>query len=132
MPYSFDICYSRMLCLERYGSNAISFFYSSFFLFSNKISHLFFISIACSPQPFTLTDSLVTCFLLFLFMNHLWTNFLFTISQIPASLTYTISFTVFFFFFFLFSLSPFYSNLITETMYDSVWVISKQSIRVSS
>ena len=111
MPKSFGICYSRISSLKRYGRKCHLVFiisYSYFSLISNKISLLIFtLSHTFTTSPSPLSQTLLFFpfpfySLLFPFMSQ--PNFLSTISQIPSSLTYKISFTIFFFP--AFSLSP--------------------------
>ena len=119
MPKSFGICYSRISSLERYGRKCHLVFiisYSSFSLISNKISLLIFTlshTFTTSPSPLSQTllfSPLPFCSPLFPFMSH--HQFLSTITQIPSSLIYKISFTDFFFP--IFSLSPLCSISYTE------------------
>ena len=135
MSKSFNICYNRISSLEQYGRKChlvFIIFYS--FSLSSQIKYLFLSSLwATRSLLHPLHSHRLFCSPLIpfaLFSSHLGaiTNFLSTISQIPSSLIYKISFTIFFFFP-IFSLSPLYSISYTEVTWFSL-VISKQSITV--
>ena len=109
MPNSFSICYNRMLCLEWYRRNAISFLFIFLSFLKQNISYFLHLD-----HMFTLIDSLV------------FSSFLLWATSWPISSLLSHKFQHHW------SLSSLYSNLIIKTIYDSIWVISKQSVRVSS
>ena len=95
MPKSFGICYSRISSLKQYERK-----YHLFFIhlsLSSQIKYLFLSSLWATHS---LLHPLHSNRLFYspLFSSHSWatTNFLSTISQIPSSLIYKISFTLFF------------------------------------
>ena len=116
MPKSFGICYSRISSLKQYERK-----YHLFFIhlsLSSQIKYLFLSSLWVTHSLLhPLHSHRLFCSLLFhfaLLSFHSWatTNFLSTITQIPSSLIYKISFTDFFFP--IFSLSPLCSISYTE------------------
>ena len=115
MCHFFETCYSTLSSLARSGWECymrLLFFYSSFSLISIKIYHhlhvqslIFCFSISILPYSFLLPSSI---FLYSLLIHESWatTDFLSTISQIPPSLIYIISFTG--------STPPFFRSLLTD------------------